>query len=68
MKQMEEMKSEDSEKGGQKSNRSVLTILTEEMVMPEQDSEEEKLEDQSVEEAIKSNEQVLAQNRQGITR
>ena len=71
MQQMEEIKSEDSLNANAeeevKSNHSALTILTEEMVMPELDSEEEKIQEQEdVEAAIKSNEKVLA-NRSGFT-
>ena len=71
MQQMEEIKSEDSKNANAeeevKSNHSALTILTEEMVMPELDSEEEKIQEQEdVEAAIKSNEKVLA-NRSGFT-
>ena len=49
MQQMEEIKSEDSKNANAeeevKSNHSALTILTEEMVMPELDSEEEKIQE-----------------------
>lgn len=71
MQEMEEIKSEDSKNQNAeeevKSNHSALTILTEEMVMPELDSEEEKIqEEEDVEAAIKSNERVIA-NRNGFT-
>ena len=70
MREMEEMKSEDSkddqDEEEQKSNHSALTILTEEMVMPELDSEEEKVEEREVDAAISSNQRALA-NRRGFT-